>query len=346
MRSIIHRELGKPEIVLRVENGAAPVLPNDHVRIRTTFVPIHHGDLLGVEGSPAFGAKPQIGVNGRVPGFEGAGVIEEIGSNVDSALGLRVGSRVIFFPANGAWRDEVHVPATSVVLLPDAVSDQVGAQLLANMATALTVIRTAHDSIPPQERQNVVTVLTGAGSAVGRLIHRLLTDRGVKVIRVVRSVKGAKTLEKAQPGETVLATERLDWKDSVREAAGGREIFVAVDSVGGPLLSELGELLVDGKGTVVNFGSLAGAATDIRSFPPRSLTLKGVVLGSWMKTDAEERKRDIQLALQLAERPAGLFDVAAEYFPEEIADAVSHMHRPGRTGAVLVRFSASIGASA
>ena len=62
---------------------------------------------------------------------------------------LRPGLRVAFFPAVGSWRDEVIVPATSLVPLPDAIPDEVGAQLLINTATALTAIRTAHESSSP-----------------------------------------------------------------------------------------------------------------------------------------------------------------------------------------------------
>jgi hypothetical protein len=62
-------------------------------------------------------------------------------------------------------------------------------------------------------------------------------------------------------------------------------------------------LLAERTGTVINFGSLGGETSDIRLFPPRSLTLKGVVLGSWMQQPPEQRKADIALALRLAHEP-------------------------------------------
>ena len=65
--------------------------------------------------------------------------------------------------------------------LPDSIPDEIGAQMLINTATALTAIRTAHDCLPPDARTGVVALLTGAGSAVGRLLGKVLTDRGVKV---------------------------------------------------------------------------------------------------------------------------------------------------------------------
>ena len=105
MRRIVHHELGEPARVLRVEDGPSTSLGPDQVRVRLSYAPIHPGDLHGVTGSPAFGTPPTVASGGRVPGFEGAGVVSEVGPQVDPALGLKQGLRVAFFPASGAWSD-------------------------------------------------------------------------------------------------------------------------------------------------------------------------------------------------------------------------------------------------
>jgi NADPH:quinone reductase-like Zn-dependent oxidoreductase len=339
MRRIVHHELGEPARVLRVEDGPSTSLGPDQVRVRLSYAPIHPGDLHGVTGSPAFGTPPTVASGGRVPGFEGAGVVSEVGPQVDPALGLKQGLRVAFFPASGAWSDEAAVPASSVVPLPDSIPDEVGAQMLINTVTALTVIRAAHDSLPPDARTAVVALLTGAGSAVGRLIGKVLTERGVKVIRLVRSEASAAKLTGILPGSPVFATEVAGWKDRVRAAAEGAKIHVAIDSVGGRLLGDVADLLAERTGTVMNFGSLGGETSDIRLFPPRSLTLKGVVLGSWMQQPPEQRKADIALAQRLAHEPGTLFEVAERYAPSRIAHAVAHVSQAGRAGVVLIDFS-------
>src|SRR5260370_10438465 len=158
MRRIVHHELGEPAQVLRVEDRPSTSLGLDQVRIRLSYAPIHPGDLLGIMGSPAFGMPPTIVSGGRVPGFEGAGVVSEVGAKVDPALGLKQGLRVAFFPASAAWSDEAVVPASSVVPLPDSIPDEVGAQMLINTLTALAVIRAAHDSLPPDGRTGRLTL--------------------------------------------------------------------------------------------------------------------------------------------------------------------------------------------
>jgi hypothetical protein len=52
----------------------------------------------------------------------------------------------------------------------------------------------------PDACTGVVTLLTGARSAVGRLISKVLMERGVRVIRLVRSEAGAATLASTLPG--------------------------------------------------------------------------------------------------------------------------------------------------
>ena len=141
------------------------------------------------------------------------------------------------------------------------------------------------------------------------------------------------------PGAPVFATEVAGWKGRVRAATDDAKIHVAIDSVGGRLLGEVADLLAEGTGTVINFGSLGGETSDIRLFPPRSLTLKGVVLDSWMQQPLEQRRADIALARRLAQEGGTLFEVAERYTPSRIADAVTHVSQAGRTGVVLIDFS-------
>jgi len=89
MRRIVHHEVGQPAQVLRVEDGPPESLGPDQVRVRVSYAPIHPGDFLGVMGSPAFGAPPTISDDGRVPGFEGAGVVSEVTGAPDRLRSVR-----------------------------------------------------------------------------------------------------------------------------------------------------------------------------------------------------------------------------------------------------------------
>src|SRR6516225_6036093 len=137
MRRIVHHELGEPGRVLLVEGGYSTSLGPDQVRVRVSYARIHPGDLLGIMGSPAFGTPPTIASGGRVPGFEGAGVLSEVGAKVDPALGLKQGLRVAFSPASGAGSNDAVFPPGPVVPWPDSIPHKVGAKLLITPLRAL-----------------------------------------------------------------------------------------------------------------------------------------------------------------------------------------------------------------
>ncbi|MBT2792808.1 alcohol dehydrogenase catalytic domain-containing protein [Paraburkholderia strydomiana] len=338
MLTIIHRRHGAPEDVLELAEVAEPGPPGpDEVLIRVTRASIHPGDLHGVEGSPAFGSPPHIAEAGRTPGFDGVGVIEAIGSNVDPAMDLSTHRRVAYFPIANGWSERVVAPASAVMVLPENLSNEVAAQALINTVTAEIIIRAGHNAWAEDRRGAVTVIQSGAASAVGRIITTLLAERGASVIRLVRSRSSARALEQDAYEGRVISTEDAGCPRALREAAAGQEIHVALDGVGGAVLPGLAEVLSPGS-TIISYGSLGGASTDIRLLVPRGLTIRGVSINQWFHLPAEVRQTDIQTALRLADARPELFPVESMYPPDQIKQAVRHVSRPGRTGAVLLAF--------
>jgi NADPH2:quinone reductase len=126
----------------------------------------------------------------------------------------------------------------------------------------------------------------------------------VKVIRLVRSEASATKLAETLPGSPAVATQVAGWKERVSAAAQGVKIHVAIDSVGGRLLGAVADLLAERTGTMINFGSLGGETSDIRLFPPRLLTLKGVVHGGWLQEPPDQRRA--QYCACAAARPGSM----------------------------------------
>jgi NADPH:quinone reductase-like Zn-dependent oxidoreductase len=338
MLSIIHRRIGAPSDVLETINVADPGAPGPgQVRIRVAYVAIHPGDLQIIEGSPASGGPQPISEVGRTPGFEGVGVIEALGPDMDRALGLKVGQRVAYFPVTNGWSERVVAPASTVTILADNVRLELATQALINTATAEIIIRTGHAAWPDDRREAVTVIQTGAASAVGRVVTALLAERNVQVIRLVRSVASARRLEQDPYEGPVIATEEPDWAAALRKAAAGKNLYVAVDGVGGPVLAGVAAVLSPG-GTIVSYGALGGASADIRLVVPRALTIKGINAWQWTSLPAELRRADIQTAVRLAGTRPELFPVDAIYTPDQIKQAVEHVRRPGRTGAILLAF--------
>lgn len=338
MLSIIHRRIGAPPDVLETIDVAGPGEPGPkQVRIRVAYVAIHPSDLQVIEGSPASGGPQPVSKAGRTPGFEGVGVIEALGPDMDGAPGLKVGQRVAYFPVTNGWSERVVAPASAVTILAENVRLEVAAQALINTATAELIIRTGHAAWPDDKREAVTVIQTGAASAVGRIVTALLAERNVQVIRLVRSLTSARRLEQDHHEGPVIATEEPGWEAALREAAAGKNVYVAVDGVGGTVLASVADVLSPG-GTIVSYGALGGASADIRLVVPRALTIRGINAWQWTALPAELRQADIRTAVRLAGTRPELFPVDAIYTPDQIKQAVEHVRRPGRTGAILLAF--------
>lgn len=335
--ALVHTSHGAPAEVVTLESVPLPPAPKTgEALIRVTHAPIHPGDLHFIKGTPQGGPAVAIDSSGRVPGFEGVGVIEDLGPET-ATPGLAVGTRVAFFPATGAWSRYVNVPVTSLVAVDDAIANEVAAQVLINTITAKIALGAGQASLPPDAGSDIAVIQTAAGSSVGRLITAIALKSGLTPLRLVRSSGGARALEVALPGAPVFATSDPLWKVKLRQEVGERPLWSALDSVGGELLGDVAALLEDGA-TVVSYGSLSDTGTDVRSFSPRGLTLKGVNIGAYGKLPPDQKRDTIELALTLAREQPSLFNTAGVFAASDFALAAEQVDKPGKSGAVLLAF--------
>ncbi|ANB76054.1 hypothetical protein AYM40_27625 [Paraburkholderia phytofirmans OLGA172] len=336
--AIEHAEYGHPASVLRlVERPMSEVEPGPHdALVRVSKRPIHPGDLLMIAGDKRGGRAAPIPAGApRTPGFEGVGVIEKLGSNAAHQGQFAVGQRVMFLSGTGrTWATYSKVPVTSLVAVPDEVSDAVAAQILINTMTAQVVLRAGHNALPVPELP-VTVIQTAAGSSVMRIVTALGQKIGLTMIRLVRTRAGAELLEASLPGTPVIATEASGWQEQVRSAMGSRPVHVIFDAVGGALVDDLTSLLSDG-GTVVNFGWLGTGAPDLSGFAPRGLAFKGVVFTEWMNFSLAEQKQHRDMAMQLAKEAPHVFAIAGEYPLADFRKAIEHASGPGKNGVVLL----------
>ncbi|CAB3765232.1 hypothetical protein LMG29739_04531 [Paraburkholderia solisilvae] len=338
MRTILYRSYGEPADVLEVADVpdlAAPAA--NEVLIRVMSRPVHPGDLLGVEGRyRAPGDTANVAPQGNRPGFEGMGIIEEIGSAVEPSAGLSVGLRVAFFPGRWAWGERVVVPASFVTPVPADVPDDIAAQLHVNPLTAAMLVRAAEAAGLTTDDAGVA-VVTAAASSVARFVTALARERGLAVIGLVRSNESVKELNTSPSGMPVISTAEPGWQDRVRDAAKGRPIRAVLDCVGGELASNL-LVMLDSGGTFISYGDLTAEplrATAL-SFSVRNLRIHGVSIGRWANLPNDIRDQDLRTAISLAQHEPALFRVAASYELTDVARAVRHSKQAGKNGAVLL----------
>ncbi|MEV6591840.1 zinc-binding dehydrogenase [Streptomyces acidicola] len=331
-RRVVYTRGGSPADVLTVIEEPEPAAPErGQVLIRTTAFTVHPGDLQAVEAHPGKAAQP-------VPaGLEATGVVEAIGPGARVAPGVEVGGRVTVFPQPGAWSQWIVTDAEAVFAVPDELSDEVAAQMLANPLTAVMLRREAQEHMAVG--YDGLLVQTAAGSSVGRLLTGVCQFHNLALVNVVRSDRGAAELRKRFPDVPVVSTAHQGWADEVLKAAGDRPVSVAFDPIGGKLAESLLDLLAPG-GKLVSYGMIAEEPISLHASTllNKSLTLRGRSIGRWLsEASAERRASDVATAKQIALALKDQFEVAATYGLGELSDAVEHAVRPGKVGLVLVR---------
>jgi len=339
-RAIVHSEYGAPEKVLKIAKRQlnSEELGADDVLVKVIARPIHPGDIQILSALPQGGpVEPIPEGTVRVPGFEGVGTIVRLGTSAKAATRFSEGQRVAFFPAKGAWGEYVVVRYKSLLAVPNEISDQIAAQMLINTITASVLIRAGHSSLKTPIKLPVYILQNAAASGVGRLLTQVALDRGVRPIRLVRSHQSVEKLQSALPGPPVYSMSDTNWKEQVREALKGHKLEVAFDAIGGTAIDDLASVVDDG-GTIINFGSLgSNMGTNIYSLIPNNVALKSVSIMSWFRLTEDEKQKDFELALSLANNQPELFEVAHEYEFADFQKAIQHVSSPGKTGIVLLK---------
>jgi NADPH2:quinone reductase len=123
---------GGPEVLTYEEADPGKPGPGQ-VLIRHTAIGLNFIDVYYRTGLyPAPGGLP------LVPGGEGAGVVEEVGPDVQ---GLKAGDRVAYAVGTGAYAERRVIAADRLVKVPDGVSDEQAAAMMLKGMTAEYLLR-------------------------------------------------------------------------------------------------------------------------------------------------------------------------------------------------------------
>jgi NADPH:quinone reductase-like Zn-dependent oxidoreductase len=324
MRALVHHSFGDPVEVLAVEEVADPRPAAGQALVRMVLSPVHNHDVWTVRGS--YGYKPELPAR---TGTEAVGVVEALGEGV---TGLTVGQRVATGGTFGVWAERFVAPAAGLVPVPDGVSDEAAAQLVAMPFSAISLLDFLDVSPGDWVVQNA------ANGAVGRLVAQLAATRGVRVLGLVRRSAGVDELAGQGLGD-VVATDDEGWRDRVRGIVGDAPIVAGVDSVGGEASGEVMSLLAE-NGVLVVFGAMASPTMQIGSGDV--IFKQAVVKGFWGSTvartmDPAERAALMGELVQGIASGALTLPVEAVYPLAQVADAMRATAAPGRRGKVLLR---------
>lgn len=217
MRQVVTTKNGGVD-VLRVEEKPDPKPKKGEALIRVRAAGLNFADILARQGLyPDGPAKP------CVMGYEVAGVVEELGEGVNSAL---AGKSVVAMTRFGGQSEFVIVKATQMFQKPEQLTFEQAAAVPVNYLTAYALI--------------VVMGSLREGESI--LIHNAGGGVGLAALDIAKKI-GAETFGTASPAKHEFLRERgldhpidyrnQDWLPVLKQLTAGRGVELILDPIGG-----------------------------------------------------------------------------------------------------------------
>ena len=321
----VYETHGNPADVLRVETRPWPTPAADGAVVRMSAAPINPADLNQIEGKyPVRAELP------ATPGFEGAGVVAELGADVK---GLTSGALVILPHNVGTWRDAIAVKAEDLVVVPEGIERVQAAMFKIN---PLTAWRLLHDYVALEKGDWVIQ--NAANSAAGRDVIQIAHELGYKTVNVVRRAELIDEL-RAEGGDVVLV-DGDNLREEVKSATGGASIRLGLNSVGGDSALRLANCLAPG-GTLVSFGAMSlqplKIPTGLLIF--KDLRFRGIWINKWYdNATLSERMETFRPLFDMVRRGLLKTKVEKTYPLSEVRAAVAHAAQGKRDGKIVFEF--------
>jgi NADPH:quinone reductase len=236
-RAVVYTKHGGPEVLRLDERPPREPGPGE-VRVR-----MHRAGVNPTDWKSRLGDGTGQPVDPpQVPGHDGAGVVDSVGSGVEAALhGLRVWTwEAAYQRPDGTTQEYAVVPARRVVTLPDSASYDLGASLGVPFITAhrcLTVHEEGPRRLGPGTLDRRTVLVAGGAGAVGNATIQLARWSDATIIATVSGP------EKAQLAAAAGADHVINYRKQ-------------------DVVREIHKIVPKGVDTVVEVAPAANAATD------------------------------------------------------------------------------------
>ena len=247
MKAIRVHEVGGPE-VLKYEECPNPTPGPGQAQIDVQAIGVNFTDVNTRSG----GAPPPPSLP-MTPGREAAGVVSAVG---ERTANVKVGDLVAYCGVTGSYSEQVAVPGSVLVKMPDGLDAKAGAAALLQGMTAHYLAY----SICPLKSGDSVLVHAGAGGT-GLLLIQMAKRTGAYVFSTVSTEEKAALAKEAGADRTIIYSHE-DFEDEVKKATAGRGVRVVYDSVGKTTF-EKSLSCVARRGYLVFYGQSSGAADPV-----------------------------------------------------------------------------------
>jgi len=196
------------------------------------------------------------------PGNEGAGEVTAVGEGVTD---LKVGDRVAYAGAIGAYADERLAPADKLVKLPDSIPYETGAAMMLQGMTVQYLLRRTY-----KVGADTTLLLHAAAGGIGLIACQWAKHLGATVIGTASSEEKC-ALAKAAGATHMINYKTENFVERVNQITGGKKCDVVYDSIGKDTFPASLDCLKP-LGLFVTFGNASGP---IDAFNAGILAAKG-----------------------------------------------------------------------
>jgi len=323
MKAVLMSQPGPVEVLEYVDRPA-PVAGAGEVLVQVTVAGVNFMDI-GVRQGMAADQMP----NPKILGVEGSGRVLELGPGVSD---FTIGQRVAWVFAPGSYAEQIAVPATSLVPIPDDIDDKKAASIMMQGLTASHFATDFYQTCPGD-----IAFVHAAAGGVGLLLTQITKLRGGYVIGRVSSREKAEVATAAGADHVIVDTEGT-FVDEALRLSGGAGVHVVYDG-SGPSTFQGSLGVLRRSGTFCWFGPVLGGPgpIDIMNLP-RSIKLGYAVFFDHIHTPELLRARAARLFNWISEGKLKVH-VGGEYLLADAAKAHIDLQSRGTTGKLLLLVS-------
>lgn len=334
MRALISAQAGGPDSLV-LQDLPEPVAGPGEVVVDVHACGVNYPDALII--ADRYQLKPP---RPFAPGGEVAGVVRACGPGV---AGVEAGDRVLAMPGVGGMAEAIKVPAAACFRLPDLMSFEHGATLMATYGTVhYALSRRAH--LRPGE----TLLVLGAAGGIGLAAVELGRATGARVIAAVSTPEKLDlALARGADGGFVYPTGEAA-RDSralaqlFKQHCGADGVEVICDPVG-DVYAEPALRSIAWGGRYLVIGFAAGEIPRIPLNLPllKGCDIRGVLFGAHAQRDPEELRREVEELFALYARGAIRPHVSARYALAEGGRAIEQVASRRALGKLVVTVRAA-----
>ena len=272
-KSIIINKHGGPEVLELVESSVSAPGPKD-IKIKNLAVGLNFIDTYHRSG--LYPLKLPSGL-----GMEGAGIIEEVGSDVKN---FSKGDNIAYAsPPLGSYSDERVIPEKIAVKIPDGINHKIAASIMTKGLTAHYLLFKTYKASAGE-----TILFHAAAGGVGQIFCQWAKSIGCKVIGTVGSDSKIE-IAKKNGCDFVINYKKESFDKKVLEITNNKGLGVVYDGVGKNTFNGSIECLKI-RGTMVSFGNASGPVLNIdvvKMIQPKGIYFTRPVMGQYLGTKDE-----------------------------------------------------------